>query len=153
MFVSLYSTYVNTSNPNKNSDLKNSDSKNNDNSFKDSFLDTKTPNSYSNKNLPINYISNYKVFHNQQKLQEHSTNQNEFTLKQLNTLKSAKIAYEENTKMFSIVKKPSPALSYLPKIDEKLSPEIKEAKEKNLRYAMVNTYMENDKYYRIASAA
>jgi hypothetical protein len=55
--------------------------------------------------------------------------------------------------MFSLVKKPTLALSYLPKIDEKLSPDVKEAKEKNLRYTMVNTYMENDKYYRVTAAA
>jgi hypothetical protein len=152
MFVSSYNTYVNTTNSTKSSELRRSDDKEKSDSFSKSLSDSTILKPYNDKNLPINYISNYKSFHNHQRLQEHLQSQNEYNLKQLNTLNSAKIAYDENSKMFPLAKKPSSSLSQTPKIDEKLPPKDQEAKEKVIRHVMVNTYISNDNYYRITAA-
>ncbi|MFA5461776.1 MAG: hypothetical protein WC274_06835 [Sulfurimonas sp.] len=151
MFVSSYNTYVNTTNTKNNTDFKKNDDKETSESFsKNLFQNVLKP--YTDKTLPIDYISNYKSFYNQQKLQEHSTSQSEYTLKQLSTQNSAKAAYDENSKMFSLVKKPFTSLDQSPKIDERLPPQGQEAKEKVLRHTMVNTYISNDNYYRITAA-
>jgi len=152
MFVSSFSTYVHTANTNKSGDFKKSDEKEKSESFSKSLSDLTILKPYSDKSLPINYISNYKSFHNHQKLQEHLESQSEYKLKQLSTLNSAKIAYDENSKMFSLARKPSLSLSQTPKIDEKLPRQEQEAKEKTLRHSMINTYISNDNYYRITAA-
>jgi len=104
------------------------------------------------KSLPIDYVSSYKSFQNQQKLQEQLQGQDSFTLKGLNTLANAKNAYEESAKKFSLAKKPTFALDLTPKIDITMPQETKEAKVKTLRQTMVNTYLANDRYYRITAA-
>ncbi len=152
MFVSLYSTYVNTSGSNKSADLKSNDTKEEKYPFSETPLDKTVIKSHTDKNLPIDYISNYKSFNNKQKLQEEFCGADEQKLKQLSVINNAKTAYEANTTMFSLVKKPSAPLGQTQKIDEKLPREIKEIKEKNLRQAMVSTYAANNRYYEITAA-
>jgi len=152
MFVSSFSTFVHSTNTNKSIDFKKNDEKEKSESFSKSLSDLTILKPYSDKSLPINYISNYKSFHNHQKLQEHLQSQGEYTLKQLSTLNSAKVAYDENSKMFSLARKPSLSLSQTPKIDEKLPRQEQEAKEKTLRHSMINAYISNDNYYRVTAA-
>ncbi|ABB44837.1 hypothetical protein Suden_1560 [Sulfurimonas denitrificans DSM 1251] len=152
MFVSSFNTYVHTTNINKNGDFKKGDDKEKSESFSKSLSDLNIVKPYIDKNLPINYVSNYKSFHNHQKLQEQLTSQSEYKLKQLSTLNNAKVAYDENSKMFSLAKKPSISLSQTPTIDENLPPKEQKAKEKSLRHSMINTYISNDNYYRITAA-
>lgn len=152
MFVSSYNTYVHTSNTNKSSDLRRSDDKEKSEGFSKSLSDLSIVKPFTDKSLPIDYISNYKSFHNHQRLQEQLETQGEYKLKQLSTLNNAKIAYDENSKMFPLTKKPHAPLSQTPKIDEKLPRQDQEAKEQVLRHTMLNTYISNDNYYRVTAA-
>lgn len=152
MFVSSYSTYINANNSTKTGGSK-ADIYKGDLNYSSQELSKSTIlESHTNKNLPINYISNYKSFNNQQKLQEQLQTQDELTLKHLTTINSAKVAYEGNSTMFSLMRKPTLSLSQTPKIDEKLPKDVKEAKEKNLRHTMVSTYAANNKYFEITAA-
>ena len=152
MFVSSFNTYISTNNSNKSEAYKDRELKSDSESFSSELSKSTVLKPYASTYLPIDYISNYKSFSNQQKLHEQIQNQNGGELKKLTVLNNAKIAYEENTKMFSLTKKPALTLTQTPKIDEKLPHDVQEAKEKTLRHAMVNTYLANDKYYHITAA-
>ena len=152
MFVSSFNTYISTNSSNKSEAHKDRELKGDFESFSSELSKSTVLKPYTNANLPIDYISNYKSFSNQQKLHEHLQNQNGGELKKLTVLNNAKVAYEENTKMFSLAKKPALTLTQTPKIDEKLPHDVQEAKEKTLRHTMVNTYLANDKYYHITAA-
>ncbi len=152
VFVSSYSTYISANSSNKTNSYKTDASRESLDSFGEELSKSAIIKSHNNKNLPIDYISNYKSFNNQQKLQEQLQTQDELRLKQLTTTINAKVAYDVNSTMFSPVRKPALTLSQTPKIDEKLPSDVKEAKEKNLRHVMVNTYSANDKYFQITAA-
>lgn len=152
MFVSSYSTFVGTDTQNKINNYKSESSKKESDSFKSELLKSSVIEPYTNKNLPIDYISNYKSLNNHQKLLEQEKSQDETKLKKLSLLNNAKNAYDENSKIFPLTKKPSLTLSQIPKIDKKEPKDIQEAKEKNLRHVMVNTYLSNDRYYQITAA-
>ena len=152
MFVSSYNTYVQTDSTNKSRDFKANELK------KESFFLSEAASNEpafaprNEKSLPIDYVSGYKSFQNQQKLQEQLQGQDGFTLKGLNTLANAKNAYEESARKFSLAKKPTISLDLTPKIDVTMPQETKEAKVKTLRQTMVNTYLANDRYYHITAA-
>jgi hypothetical protein len=151
MFVSSYNTYISTNNSNRSENYKSKEVKS-DTTFSSELSKFTLLKSYTQTDLPIDYVSNYKSFSNQQKLYEQMQNFNSQELKKLTTFSDAKVAYEENTKMFPIIKKPTFTLSQTPKIDEKLPLDVQEAKEKTLRHTMLNTYIANDNYYRITAA-
>ena len=71
--------------------------------------------------------------------------------KKISSLKSAKVAYADNSVMFSLLKKPGISLNQIPKINKTLPQNIQDVKEDNLRNNMVNTYLENDKYHLITA--
>ncbi|MCF6340096.1 MAG: hypothetical protein L3J10_05000 [Sulfurimonas sp.] len=151
MFVSSYTTYIsaNTSDKinqkhinNKKDELKSSASK---------LLETQVQKLYTHKNLPIDYVHNYKSFNNQQKLQEDIKTPDEIKFQKAKDMKNAKNAYEENSKIFSLLKKSTMTLSNANPIENSLPQNIQELKNKNLRNIMVNTYLENDKYYKITA--
>lgn len=152
MFVSSYNTYIGTDTQSKINNYKSESSKKESDFFKGELLKSSVVEPYTNKNLPIDYISNYKSFSNHQKLLEQTKSQDETNLKKLSLLNSAKNAYEENSKIFSLVKKPSLTLSQTFETNSSESKELQEAKERNLRHVMVNTYLSNDKYYQITAA-
>ncbi|OHE06010.1 MAG: hypothetical protein A2513_01525 [Sulfurimonas sp. RIFOXYD12_FULL_33_39] len=152
MFVSSYNTYIGNDTSTKTNSFKNGDVKEKKDAFSDELSKLSGLKSHTDKTLPIDYVSNYKSFNTQQKLQEKLQNQSGFELKKLNIINNAKVAYEENTKMFSQLKKPIVALNLTPKIDERLPRDIKDAKEKSLRHLMVNTYLANNKYFEITAA-
>lgn len=152
MFVSTYTTYVGSNSSNKTDSYKARESKGEADFFAKELSNSVILKSHTDKNLPIDYISNYKSFNNQQKLQEQLQTQDELRLKFLTHTINAKTAYDENISMFSLVRKPHTPLNLTPKIDERLPREIKEIKEKNLRHAMVNTYEANDRYFQITAA-
>lgn len=153
MFVSSFNTYIGTNSSNKSENYRDRDFKGDADSFGGELSKSTILKPYTDKSFPVDYVTNYKYFNNRQKIEEQLQNQNGEELKKLNTLNNAKVAYEENTKMFSLLKKPTLTLSQTPKIDEKLPRDAQEAKEKSLRHTMVNTYLENDKYYRVTAAA
>lgn len=153
MFVSSFNTYIGTNSSNKSENYRDRDFKGDADSFGGELSKSTILKPCTDKSFPVDYVTNYKYFNNRQKIEEQLQNQNGEELKKLNTLNNAKVAYEENTKMFSLLKKPTLTLSQTPKIDEKLPRDAQEAKEKSLRNTMVNTYLENDKYYRVTAAA
>ena len=152
MFVSSYSTYVQTDSTNKSRDFKTNEFK------RDSFSLSETASNEpafaprDEKSLPIDYVSSYKSFQNQQKLQEQLQGRDIFAQRELYTLANAKNAYEESAKKFSLGKKPAIALSLTPKIDTTMPPDVTDAKVKTLRQTMVETYIANDRYYHVRAA-
>jgi len=92
--------------------------------------------------LPINFISDYKVLNNQQKLQHQTQqfSQNKFV--KINTLKSAQVAYKDNSSIYSFIQKPKIAL---------VKPLVKLPDSASVKMKMVNTYIENDNYYKITA--
>lgn len=152
MFISSYNTYISTNNSDKTNKYKESQSKDEAREFnlKSYTTPTLTTNT-ANKNLPVDYVSNYKSFNNQQKIQEQIKNQDDAKYTKVKTLQSAKIAYEDNSKMFSLRIKPTVSLDMTPKISKDIPKDIQELKESKLRNKMVNTYMANDKYYQLTA--
>ena len=151
MFVSSYSTYINTNNSQRVEKERGSKSKLSASSFESKLSQESILESKNTQNLPINYISNYKAFINKQKLQEHSQNDNEIKYKQINAMKNAKIAYEDNSVIFSLFLEPKATQSQIPQLDKELPAEIQILQEKEMRHTMINTYLSNDKYYQITA--
>jgi len=151
MFVSSYSTYISTNTSDKTDKYRAQSSKNDLNSFSKELSKSPILKSHINQTMPIDYISNYKSFNNQQKLQQLVKSQDELNLKNISTMNNAKVAYEDNSKMFSLIKKPMASLSQTYNIDKKLPKEIQDIQEKSLRLVMVNTYLSNDKYYQVTA--
>lgn len=151
MFISSYSTYIGTTVSDKVNKERVERSKDESEFFSSKLSQNQLAQTNISKNLPIDYISNYKSFNNQQKLQEQAQSQSEIKFTQIKAMKNAKEAYEDNSKMFSLLRKPHVSLNQTSTIDEKLPQDIQELKEKNLRHVMVNTYLANDKYYQITA--
>jgi hypothetical protein len=152
MFVSSYNTYINTSSSQKTQREKADLSTESKSSYSEKVLPQTSSTLVANTSLPVNYISNYKVLSNQQRLQDNNTQTQEKTkFTKINANQSAKEAYTDNTKIFSFLIQPKATLNQTPRVDKKMSPDAQEAQEKNLRYTMVNTYIANDNYYKITA--
>lgn len=155
MFVSTYNTYVSATNSTK--DTKQSSSVNKeDTSFSSKFSQQTQAKSTLSPNIPIDYVEKNKSFFTKLNLenQDNDTKQlkeikQEFTSHK--TLFNAKQAYSENAKIFSLIKLPQHTIDQIPKIDKKLPTDIQEIKEKKLRHIMVNTYIQNDRYFQITA--
>ena len=151
MYVSSFSTYINTESTAKTQQSRVSQSKSSVESFETKLLSKTVKNIDTSPKFPINYISNYKSLNNQQKLQENPQSSEKTKFLKLEAQSEAKNAYSDNTKIFSFILPPSATLDQTPKIDKKLPQDIQEIKEKNLRNTMVNTYLSNESYYRITA--
>jgi len=153
MFVSSYSTYVqpNTSDQTTRQRVEKLNDKSK--SFESSLEKNLSATDFKSSNLPIDYVSNNKVLRNKQFLEDQSQQfngtQNKFSTQ--NSLINAKDAYENNSKMFSLFKKPHAVLNQTPNIENTLPKEPKDIKELNMRNLMVNTYISNDNYYKITA--
>jgi len=151
MYVSSFSTYVTSDSPRKTQSDYPKKSQSTTESFKAELL-SKTVNSTDNSlKLPINYISNYKTLNNQQKLQIEPQSSNEVEFAKLQSINSAKSAYDDNSKIFSLLLVPKPALEQTLTVDKRLPQEIQNVQEENLRSSMINTYISNENYYRITA--
>jgi len=156
MFVSSYSTYISTNSSQRAEKERVDSTKTKSTSFENKFsaLNSAATKSIAvaQHNLPVNYVSNYKVMNNQQKLHEQTqqTAQKEKFTK-LSGMSSAKIAYKENSTMFSFLIKPKTTLDQTPALDKTLPSKAQETQEKSLRHAMINTYVTNENYYRITA--
>lgn len=165
MFVSSFSTYVDTNRSNK---IQKQDSKTVEERSKvfSSLLEKK---SYlaleSSVTKPLNYIQTPTTQYNQQRIQiqqnllKDSSKSSE-TAKNLNATKAlnaqisssaAPIAYMDNTQLFSLMKKAHVPLNQTPTIDPKAPKELQDAKENALRSVMIKTYTSNDFYYKITA--
>ncbi len=151
MFVSSYTTYVSANTSDKINQKHIDNKKDESKLFATKLLETQVQKLHTNKNLPIDYVHNYKSFNNQQKLQEGIKTPDEIKFQKAKDMKNAKSAYEENSKIFSLLKKPTMTLSNINSLGNSLPQNIQEIKNKNLQNIMVNTYLENDKYYKITA--
>ena len=155
MFVSSYSTYIDTATTKRVTQERKDVEKKPSDSFGSKLLETSAKDVSANQKLPINYISNYKSLHNKQQLQEKTLSQNANSAKfsKLNSMSSAKVAYTDNSQMFALIQKPKQTIDQTPKISRYL-PEKTQAKQEGImKINMVNTYIANDNYYQITSAA
>ncbi len=152
MFISTYSTYINTNTSEKTHKHRDDRFKVESEPFNIKQSQEQILKPTITKNLPVDYVFNYKSFNNQLKLQEQIKDPNEIKFKKIKTINSAKEAYEENSKMFPLFKKPSSALTQPVKISKEMPQNIQQLKEDNLRHIMIDTYVANDKYYQVTAA-
>lgn len=152
MFVSSYNTYIGTNSSHKTQKYAEKNLNESLESFSKNLLNSTVIKPYTHTDLPVDYISNYKSLNNQQKLQERVYEKSSEEFKKLTITNSAKTAYEEGIKIFALSKKPPLTLNQTPQIDERLPKETQEAKEKTMRNIMINTYLSNEKYYKITAA-
>ena len=151
MYVSSFSTYVNTDSSRRTQNSSSQKSDNVSNLFETSLTSKTVKNVDTSAKFPISYISNYKALNNQQKLQDNKQSQAEVEFGKIQTLDSAKNAYSDNSKIFSLLLKPKATLDQTPKVDKQLPQNIQNIKESNLRHTMLNTYISNDNYYKITA--
>ena len=151
MFISSYSTYIDTS---KTTRLK-KDRDEKDKPFSANFskeLSKSIITPRTVKSFPIDYVSNYQTFRNQQKLNYNFKNQDlaKFvkTSKQLN----AQTSYKQNSRMFSLVLKPLGKLNQTHKINTILPNNFQELKKQFTRKDMISTYTSNVSYFNITAA-
>lgn len=149
MFVSSYNTYITTNPSDKSSTQRLEKRSTSSESFESQLKDDTPIESKNTQNLPINYISNYKAFSNKQKMQENFIDRESQKFSKINTLNSAKEAYDENSKLFVV--EPKITQNQTSYIDKIIPSELESAQESQLRHTMVNTYLANDKYYQITA--
>ncbi len=162
MFVSSYTTHITNSNPDRVSKVNQDRVQNKKSSFSSIISDEKSV--YIPKfssNLPINYISANKSFVNRQELEYQSQDKKDTVVQQTkeltNTLTkyssiiNSKSAYQENSVIFTFMQKPKKALNLTPKYNFNTDSTVEAIQENNLRHVMVNTYLQNDKYYQITA--
>lgn len=152
MFVSSYSTYIDTNHLQKSKETQKEERKTDSSAFaKQLKFNPNAPQKQANQ-FPVNYIADYKVLSNQQKLQQETQgNMQKLKFSKLKAFDSAKNAYSDNTKIFSLLIKPKATLDQTPRIDKKMPAQAQEAKESIIRHQMVNTYISNDNYYKITA--
>ncbi|MCW8895931.1 hypothetical protein [Sulfurimonas sp.] len=148
MFISTYNTYITTDTSEKSHKTTANGNKDKPEQFASERYEKKISTPAASKNLPVDYVSNYKFIYNQP---EQTKNPDEIKFKKIKDMSLAKTAYEDNSIMFSLVKKPTVTISQLIKPNKEQPQNIQELKEQNLRNTMVNTYIENDKYYQITA--
>jgi len=160
MFVSSYNTYIHTSAKDKAIQEKDTSLKNSTSSFTLKESETTEVPLVKSLALPVNYVLSNKSFgtkielerqkqelaHQEGELSKSKELTQEFT--SFSRIKKAQTAYQDNSKIFSFFRKAYPAQSQTPTVDKKLSPEIQNIKEKNIRHIMVNTYISNENYYK-----
>lgn len=157
MFVSSYNTYINTNNSNKNTKTNVEKENLNTKSFNSQLLSKTKTQIVNQPAVPVDYISKSLVFSNKQQVEQQLSKSPDQTKSKIDkfkgqsTLISAKDAYTSNSKMFSLFIEPHATMSQTPKIDSSLPDNLKELKEQTIRHQMVNTYIENDTYYKITA--
>lgn len=163
MFVSSYNTYIQTNTSDKVTKQKDQTSKS-EPSFSSKFLEQPKLEPVIVSTLPVDYVNKAKSFNNklemkrQEEALKNPNNDNASKSKELTkeftsrkTLQNAQTAYEDNSKMFSLYKKPHHSLDQTPSTDTNLPENIQKLKEQNMRRTMVNTYLQNDRYYQITA--
>ena len=164
MFVSSYNTYINTNNAQKSDKSRSENTQHNSKNFNSQLKNTTTKQSLLSPSTQIDYISKAQTQQNKELLksqQEHLQKNDNDTFKKATlatqkfsatqTLNSAKSAYNENSFMFSFLRKPQATISQTPTISNSMPNQLQDAVEKNVRHTMINTYLENDSYYRVTA--
>ena len=154
MFVSSYNTYINANTSQKTQKDKSQEYKNGSESFSEKLLSQSAKAIKASSAFPINYVSEYKVLNNQQRLQENmqnDANDKKVEFSKVKAITGAKVAYADNSKIFSLLLKPATTIDLTPKIDKSMPQEAQKAKELIMRHMMVNTYVANENYYKITA--
>ncbi|MBC8236816.1 MAG: hypothetical protein H8E76_01170 [Helicobacteraceae bacterium] len=165
MFVSSYSTYIQSDFSSKESKQKLEKSGSASQDFSSKLAQTSTPASgFASSSIPIDYISRSQTHHNKQELEfqkeqlknpdnkeAKATKETLNTFASHNSLSSARNAYEASNKMYSLFPKQSITINQTPKMDTNLPQEAYEAKDSAMKHTMVNTYISNDNYYRLTA--
>lgn len=159
MFVSSYSTYISTNSSDK-TDKQGSQTTKDFSKLTAKAQEIPDTQLFNSK-IPIDYISKSKTFNNKLEVQLQQHQLQNLNTKEIaktknivtefsnySSLKNAKQAYTDNAKIFSLFKMPQITLDQAPKIDKKAPVDVQE---KNLRNLMVNTYIQNDKYYQLTA--
>ena len=169
MLVSSYNTYISTNTHNKHTRDREVDSKSSSSkTYKPFELPKIEPPVVSN--LPVDYILKSKTFNNKLELKrqeielenpqkqdssqpqvKNSPQSSTYLSKEFlftKTMQNAKKSYEDNSKTFSLIKIPSFTQDQTPKVDNRLPSNEQELQ---MRHTMVNTYINNDRYYQITA--
>ena len=144
MFIASYATYVPTLSATKSSSTNDNffPEKNPVNRFEEVLQ--KGPES-SKESTPI--VTKYSLFEQAKK------SRNIRFLADMQTRQNAKKAYSESLQPFSSMKKPkTPQQKPLALHNVQLPKEAQSARESILKEQMVNTYRENENYYRVTAA-
>jgi len=91
------------------------------------------------------YLPHYNFLRQQQPNKELDA------FEKMKNYQDAKVAYKENSQMYSLARKPKSVIGG-PKIDLQIPKEAQEAKKSISKQEMINTYIENENYYRITAA-
>ena len=164
MFVSSYSTYIQSDISSKESRQRLEKPSSSSESFSEKLAQKAPSSSFTSSSIPNEYISKNQAHSNKQELdfqKEQLKNPENSPAKEAketinrfsanNSLVSAKNAYENVSKVYTAHSKQFASIDQTPKMDKNLPPEAREAKELSMRHKMVNTYISNDSYYRITA--
>ena len=144
MYVSSFNTYVQ---PNSSKEsLKSKFDFSKKGSFENEIQKEIPAKERALKNLPVDYVAKNRNFSSKLELQAYNAelkkSTQEFT--QRKTAQNAKVAYEENSKVSFLFQKADVTIGHAPTFDSTI-------REKNSRSLMVNTYLQNDRYYQITA--
>ena len=162
MFVSSYATYINTITPNKTT----TKAKENTTETKYSVFSSKLPQQQNITQTTIkpcvDYIAKSNAFYNKflldyqqeksKSIKEEKTLTPDALIKKFsstNSIENISSLYAQNMKKFSIMKKPSVSLEKTVPFSNDDNTHI--AQEKILRAVMINTYVENEKYFTMSA--
>jgi len=151
MYISSYNTYITTNSTDNREKVKSEETSKKSSLFSKKLSSQETKLIDENSNLPVNYISKYKVLNNRQRLQDETLNNQRTKFSKVKALVTSKTAYSNASKIFPILFKTAITINQTPQIDKKMSKNTQDAKEQILKHTMVNTYIANDNYYKITA--
>ncbi|MBA3026836.1 MAG: hypothetical protein FP820_10620 [Sulfurimonas sp.] len=156
MFVSSYSTYIQTNTNDKN--VKQKDvGYGKDSGFSSKLLKESVADTAKNASLPVDYIARNNNFYTKLFLEKHQDEQSaqtkELTHKFIDqsTLQDAKKAYTQAPKMTSLFRETFLALDKTQLAEVKPSQNTQDFKDAKMRKLMINTYIANENYYKITA--
>lgn len=160
MFISTYATYLNTQIVPKNERIKESSSTERFNLPRREVADAAVQKSSTYTELPVNYISDFKALSNKflvakslyQKEESTSASKHKEPLDEYrsrDTQIKAQSSYEDNQLFFTQwMPQLRHTLDQTPKIEMGVPKELQLSQERQLRQAMISTYVANDRYYQ-----
>lgn len=152
MFVSTYSTYIQPNRIEKERQERLDISKEQKRLFPFSqmHLDASKSEALLAKKFPVDYVSSFKALFNQNRLQQSGSflqeEQKNFT--QTLTRQHAQEAYLQNAAPFLLSKRPKLTLSQTPSLSMSDNSPLTQGKLKALRVKMIETYEQNDLYFK-----
>ncbi len=143
MFIASYTTYIPTIPATKTNSTKEKDFR----PKTDIFAEKKSTPEKTEIPQELNKtISSYNLYNKEK-------NKNLDLYEKIKTLQNAQTAYKETTQPFSSMRKPkAPQQNSFSTLSLTLPKEAKTAQEQLLKIKMVNTYIQNDNYYKVTAA-